>query len=75
LIPLFGVLLVGAGSRKRRLALWLPLLGMLLAALIACGGGSGSTVPPPQTYTLQIQGTTSAQPSPVTITTATLIVQ
>jgi len=75
LIPLFGVLLMGAGSRKRRLALLLPLLGMLLSALVACGGSSTSTTPPPETYTVQVQGTASAQPSPVTITTATLIVQ
>jgi len=51
----------------------LAFIGVLLLTLMACGGGgssSGST-----TYTIKIQGTTAAQPNPVTITTASLTVQ
>jgi hypothetical protein len=56
------------------------LLFVLLVALNGCGGGSsggGSTSPNSEAgnYTVAIQGTTVAQPNPVTITTAGLTVQ
>jgi sugar lactone lactonase YvrE len=72
-IPLAGILLLG-GKRNRRW-LWLALLGICLLGLVACGGGSTSTTTTPVSYTIQIQGTTAAQPNPVTITTAGLTVQ
>ena len=72
--PLAGILLLGAKSRKQRVrSMLLAFIGVLLLTLMACGGGgssSGST-----TYTIKIQGTTAAQPNPVTITTASLTVQ
>jgi hypothetical protein len=74
-IPLAGFLLLGRKSRnQQRRWGWLVLLCVFLAALVACGGG-GSTSPGGVTYTIKIQGTTVAQPNPVTITTAKLIVQ
>ncbi|HMD15261.1 MAG TPA: hypothetical protein VKH18_01240 [Terriglobales bacterium] len=73
--PLAGILLAGAGLRraKRR---WLLLVGLAVALVLlnACGGGnsmSGSGT----TYNVQVQGTWKTQANPVTITTATLIVQ
>lgn len=77
-IPLAGFLLLGAKTRNRqRRSGWLVLLCVLLVALVACGGGGGgsslSTSPVP--YTIRLQGTTTAQPNPVTITTASLTVQ
>jgi len=76
-IPLAGFLLL-SGTRRNQQRRWggLVLLCVSLAALVACGGGgSGSTSTHPATYTIKIQGTTAAQPNPVTITTATLTVQ
>ncbi|MFZ3265841.1 MAG: hypothetical protein WA172_17675 [Terriglobales bacterium] len=74
-IPLAGVLLLGAKSRNQRVrSMLLTFVGILLLALVACGGGSSSS-PSPATYTIKIQGTTTAQPNPVTITTASLTVQ
>jgi sugar lactone lactonase YvrE len=77
-IPLAGFLLLG-GTRRNQQRRWggLVLLCVFLAALVACGGGGGSssTSPHPATYTIKIQGTTAAQPNPVTITTASLTVQ
>jgi ABC-type phosphate transport system substrate-binding protein len=77
-IPLAGFLLLG-GKRRNQQRRWggLVLLCVFLAALVACGGGGGSssTSPHPATYTIKIQGTTAAQPNPVTITTASLTVQ
>jgi hypothetical protein len=76
-IPLAAILLLGSKSHsQRRRGLWLVLLGVFLLALIACGGGSSSpSSPSSKTYTIQIQGTTKAQPNPITITTASLTVQ
>jgi hypothetical protein len=71
-IPMAGVFLLGKKLRNRRV-FWLALIGGILLALVACGGGS--TSPMSVTYTIQIQGTTAAQPKPVTITTASLTVQ
>jgi trimeric autotransporter adhesin len=77
-IPLAGFLLLG-GTRRNQQRRWggLVLLCVFLAVLVACGGGGGSssTSPHPATYTIKIQGTTAAQPNPVTITTASLTVQ
>jgi trimeric autotransporter adhesin len=78
-IPLAGFLLLGAKPRHQRRR-WgsLVFTCVFLLALVACGGGSsGSTPPPPSsnTYTIQVHGTTAAQPNPVTITTVSLTVQ
>ncbi len=79
-VPLAGILFAGTGGRsKRRRWLWLALLCILLILLNGCGGGGGSnsgpTNPELGTYNVQVQGTTSAQPNPVTITTVGLNVQ
>ncbi len=77
-IPLAGFLLLGVKPRNpQRRSGWLVLLCVLLAALVACGGGGGggTTSTNPVSYTIKIQGTTAAQPNPVTITTANLTVQ
>ena len=75
LISIAGFLFLGCKPRtfQRRLP-WLLLLGIFIVALVACGGGGGSGSSP-VTYTIKIQGTTAAQPNPVTLTTASLTVQ
>jgi len=81
-VPLAGILFVGAGRRngqrnKQQRWLWLAGLCVLLILLNACGGGSSNSPPPnPElgTYNVKVQGTTSAQPNPVTITIAGLTV-
>ena len=76
-VPLAGLLFAGAGfGNKRRCYLLLAVLGISLILLNACGGSGGSTSGSGgTTYNVQVQGATSAQPNPVTITTAELIVQ
>jgi hypothetical protein len=78
-VPLAGILFAGAGRRNRqRRWLWLVLLFGLMILLNACGGGGSNTTsmnPLLGTYNVQVQGTTSAQPNAVTITTAGLTVQ
>jgi len=78
-VPLAGILFAGAGGQnKRRRWLWLVCVCIILMLLNACGGGnssSNSVNPELGTYNVQVQGTTSAQPNPVTITTAGLSVQ
>jgi len=78
-VPLAGVLFVGIGARnKRRRWLWLLCLCILLIVMNACAGGNSSPSsvnPELGTYNVKVQGTTSAQPNPVTITTAGLSVQ
>jgi sugar lactone lactonase YvrE len=86
-MPLAGILLIGGKPRNRYPRwLWVVLLCVLLVALIACGGGSsssgsgpGSSPGSPQNpevgnFTINVQGTTAAQPSPITITTVGLTV-
>ncbi len=81
-MPLAGVLLVGAGRRKprrnkRRVWLWLAGLSVFLVLLNACGGANSSSTPSnPElgTYNIKVQGTTRAQPNPVTITVVGLTV-
>jgi sugar lactone lactonase YvrE len=77
--PLAGILFAGAGRRnkkrnKRRYWLWLAGLCVFLVLMNACGGGSSTPPTNPElgTYNVKIQGTTSAQPNPVTITVAGL---
>ncbi|MGA9529721.1 MAG: hypothetical protein WBS24_16530 [Terriglobales bacterium] len=73
LFPLAGVLLTGVGLRKKRNR-WLLLAGLavVLILLNACGGSSS---PSGTTYNVQVQGTWHTQSSPVTITTASLIIR
>jgi drug/metabolite transporter (DMT)-like permease len=77
-IPLAGFFLLGGKPRhaQRRWG-WLILMCVFLFALVACGGGSSGSTPPPSSnsYTIQVHGTTAAQPNPVTITTVSLTVQ
>jgi hypothetical protein len=75
--PLAGILFAGVGLRnKRRRWLWLAGLCVFLILLNACGGSSNSTPTNPElgTYNVKVQGTTTAQPNPVTITIADLTV-
>jgi trimeric autotransporter adhesin len=78
-VPLAGILFAGAGRRnKQRRWLWLAGLCVFLILLNACGGGGSNPAPTnPElgTYNVQVQGTTSAQPNPATITTVGLTVQ
>jgi len=75
-LPLAGILLLsGKRSSWRLRALGLSLVSVCLLTAMACGGGHSTTTPPPMTYTIQVQGTTPAQPNPVTITTVSLTVQ
>jgi len=79
-LPAAGILLVGFDKRrKRRLWLMLVLLCAPLALLVSCGGGGSSQTAactsPSGTYHIVVQGTTRAQPNPVTIVTVTLTVQ
>ena len=84
-LPLAGIFFVGAGrfkvSRTKKQN-WLALAGLcaflMLMMLSACGGvGGGSTQKNPElgTYNVKVQGATTAQPNPVTITVAGLTVQ
>lgn len=80
LAPFAGLILLD-GKRRIRGNRWLclALILMILLPLIACGGGSSgnSTKQNPETgsYNIQIQGSTAAEPTAVTITTAGLTVQ
>lgn len=86
-MPLAGVLLVGAGRQYRRkqntrrnkrlVWLWLGGLCAFLVLLNACGGANSSLTrsnPELGTYNIKVQGTTTAQPNPVTITIVGLTV-
>jgi len=79
IMPLAGIFLLSgnrAGTRRRWL--WLLSLCVVMVALNACGGSSGGTTgknPELGNYTVQVLGTTAAQPTPTPITTASLTVQ
>jgi hypothetical protein len=76
-VPMVGLLLIRAGSRKRR-RVWLTLLALAIVSLgllVGCGGGSSGSTQTPKTYSVPVQGTTVAQPNPATITTVSLTVQ
>lgn len=81
LLPMAILLLLALGKRKeRRLCLLvLLLLCAPTALLIGCGGGAGSSgascASITGVYNVVVQGTTPAQPNPVTITTVTLTVK
>jgi uncharacterized repeat protein (TIGR01451 family) len=74
-LPVFGVVWLGAKSRKRRLAMLLVLLAVLIAAHTGCGGGGNSFSQPQQTsstsqsVTVTITGTsgTLSHSSAVTV--------
>jgi len=79
-LPAFGLLFAAFGKgRKRRN--WLLMLVLLCAPLtfwVGCGGGApppSSCSNPTGSYNLVVQGTTKAQPNPVTIVTVSLTVQ
>lgn len=75
-IPLAGVMLLGGRRRgQHRRWTWLVVLGVVLASLVGCGGAGNSKSTNPTAYTIKIQGATTAQPNPVTITTAGLTVE
>jgi hypothetical protein len=81
-MPLAGILLLGGKRNRHARLLWIVIACALLIGLPACGkqsnsgsGGGGGGVSELGTYTIQVQGTTAAQPTPVTITTAGLTVQ
>jgi hypothetical protein len=81
-MPLAGILLLGGKRNRHARLLWIVIACALLIGLPACGkqsnsgsGGGGGGVSEVGTYTIQVQGTTAAQPAPVTITTAGLTVQ
>lgn len=79
-MPLAGVFLLGAGSRNKlrnRHWLWLAALCLLLVVMNACGGtqsNSAASNPELGTYNIKVQGATTAQPNPVTITVVGLTV-
>jgi sugar lactone lactonase YvrE len=77
-MPLVGILFSCAGLRNAR-GRWLGLavLCVVMLGLNGCGGGGSSsrTATGGVTYNIQVQGKTSAQSTPVTITTASLTVQ
>ncbi|MGP0019574.1 MAG: hypothetical protein ACLPHP_13465 [Candidatus Sulfotelmatobacter sp.] len=83
-MPLAGILLMsgtlisGKPRRRSRRWLWLLSLCVVLVALNACGGSSTNTTgknPELGNYTIQVLGTTAAQPTPTPISTASLTVQ
>ncbi len=81
-MPIASVLLVGFEKRKKRrqrLVLLILMCAWLLF-LAGCGGGGNSSSLPSRnpeagSYSIQVQGTTAAQPNPTTITTVMLTVQ
>ena len=76
-VPLVGILFSCVGVRNAR-GRWLGLvvICVFMVGLNGCGGGSSSPAATGGvTYNIQVQGKTSAQPNPVTLTTASLTVQ
>jgi hypothetical protein len=75
--PVAGILLLaGKRNKKYHRCMVLAILGLLSLALVGCGGSSTtSTKQTPQTFNIQVQGKSSAQPNPVPITVVTLTVQ
>ena len=76
-LPLMGMVLLGAASKtKRSICLFFSLVCLSLA-LVGCGGGGASPLPPPDpgiTYDVVVQGTPITG-STVDLTTATLTVR
>jgi trimeric autotransporter adhesin len=77
-LPLAGIVFAGCGRRKKQCCTWIAALCLLLL-MVGCGGVSSphSTPTNPElgTYNVKVQGVTSAQPNPVTITIVGLTVQ
>ncbi|HTZ45974.1 MAG TPA: hypothetical protein VMH20_00175 [Verrucomicrobiae bacterium] len=78
-LPIAVMLFLGCSGRKNR-SRWLTAVILVSAPgliLTGCGGGGSSNSCPnlAGTYNVVVQGTTPAQPNPVTITTVTLIVK
>lgn len=79
-LPLFGVVLIGAGGKRRKyLRFWLLFtIAALALTMAACGGGGGNSAPrtipgtPAGTYTVTVTGTASGVSHS---TTVTLVVQ
>ena len=80
-LPTAAILLVGSGRQKKRRQrlLMLVLLCAPVAFWVGCGGGgspsSSSCANLAGVYKVVVQGTTPAQPNPVTIVTVSLTVQ
>lgn len=76
-VPLTGILLACVERRNKQSRwLWLGGLCVFLILLNACAGGSSNSGSGSgTTYNIQIQGTTTAHPTAVTITTVVLTVQ
>lgn len=78
-LPMAGIFLTGIGGRSKRRWLWLAGPCIFLVMLTACGGAGNSnhSVMNPElgTYNVKVQGTTKAEPNPVTITIVGLTVE
>jgi len=83
-LPMAAILFVMStreNDKRKKHRQWLPFVVLLCTALvflIGCGGSSSSTTTTgtqPKLYSVQVQGTTAAQPNPTTLTTASLTVQ
>jgi hypothetical protein len=80
-LPMAAILFIDKRKKHRYSLLMLILLCTPLALLVSCGGSGGggsqasSCANPTGTFNVVVQGTTKAQPNPVTIVTVNLTVQ
>jgi len=79
LMPLGGIFVIAMPRKRPGRWLGLAFAGIMLVLLSACGssnsGSTSGTNPETGTYTVQVLGTTAAQPTPTPITTVGLTVQ